>query len=114
MHPPEYSRPNNKLNQLQTPLPRSAKIHPKHLFQFHPPAFLIVPEHLTLTKQFSAELLKDNIPDHKEIITGPLTIIPEYFEWSPLHVSLIMGFSTGIGSVAVIVPDVLNLFEICL
>jgi len=103
-----------KLNQPQSPLFRSAKIHPKYAFQFHPPSLFIISEHLAFTNHFSAQPLKDNIPDHIKIITGLLTIIPEQSEWFPTWVSPVMGFSAGICRVTVIVTDVFNLPEICL
>jgi hypothetical protein len=42
-----------------------------------------------------------------------LTIIPEQPERIPIGISFIMGLSADICSVAVIVTDVLDLFEIC-
>ena len=42
-----------------------------------------------------------------------LTIIPEQPEGFPIGISFVMGLSAGIGFVAVIVADVLDLFEIC-
>jgi hypothetical protein len=60
-----------------------------------------------------AKALKDNIPDNIKIITSPFTIFPEQFEWFPIGVTLIMGFSAGIGRVTVIVTDMLDLFEVC-
>ncbi len=63
---------------------------------------------------FSAKPLKDNIPCHKKIKSGPLTIIPQKLEWFPIGISLVMGLSAGIIAVTVMVVSVmLDLFEIC-
>jgi hypothetical protein len=74
--------------------------------------FFIISEHLTFTKQGTAEPLKYDIPDHIKIITCPLTIIPEYFEWFPIRVTPMMGLPAGKSCVTVIVADVFNLLEV--
>jgi hypothetical protein len=112
MHPPQQIRPNNKLNQPQTPPSRSSKIDPKHTFQLHTPVFLIISEDLALAGQFTSEPFKYDIPGYKEIVSGPFTIIPEQPEWFPIGVSPIMWFSAAISCVTVIVTDVFDLLEI--
>jgi uncharacterized radical SAM superfamily Fe-S cluster-containing enzyme len=74
--------------------------------------FFIITEHLSFTNQFASDALKYDIPGHIKIITGQLAIIPEQPEWFPIGVSPVMGFSAGIGRVAVLVTDMFDLLEV--